>query len=114
MIRAFWVLRSFVLRAGEITGHGADLFFLPIEEVLAVLSGDDTPLAKIPARRAAFERYRSLPSYPTLIRGHFDPFRWAADPNRRSDISDEHREHAPVSDTISGFPGTVGVIEAPA
>src|SRR5207247_6684624 len=40
----------------------------------------------------AYERYRSLPTYPTLIRGPFDPFRWAADPNRRTDLFDARGE----------------------
>jgi hypothetical protein len=31
------VLRAFVLRAGELTGQGAALFFLPIDEILAVV-----------------------------------------------------------------------------
>jgi rifampicin phosphotransferase len=30
----------------------------------------------------------ALPPYPTLIRGHFDPFQWAVDPQRRSDVFD--------------------------
>jgi rifampicin phosphotransferase len=111
VIRAFWVLRAYVLRAGELTGHGEALFFLSIAEILAVLSGDDSPLGSIPIRRATYERYSSLPPYPTLIRGRFDPFRWAADPHRRSDVYDERGDHAPVSDAITGFAGAAGVVE---
>lgn len=114
VIRAFWVVRAFVLRAGELTGHGDDLFFLPIEETLAVLDGDTVVLETVPARRATHERYRALPPYPAVILGRFDPFRWAADPNRRSDFYDEHGAEAPVSDTVSGFAGAVGVVEGTA
>lgn len=132
VIRAFWVLRAFVLRAGELTGQHSDLFFLTIEEILALLAGDDTALARVLSRREAYRRYAALPSYPTLIRGRFDPFRWAADPRRRSDLFDEHRDRrhaeggaadrgrapsrgpAPASDTISGFPGATGIVEATA
>jgi rifampicin phosphotransferase len=111
VVRVFWVLRAFVLRAGELTGHGGDLFFLEIDEALAVLRGDAAPLARVPGRRGAYERYRALPTYPTLIRGRFDPVRWAADPDRRVDLFDETRDLAPVSETVSGYAGASGVVE---
>ncbi|MEU8035567.1 PEP/pyruvate-binding domain-containing protein [Streptosporangium sp. NPDC049078] len=111
VIRAFWALRAFVLRAGELTGHGDDLFFLSIQEILAVLRGDDTPTAKVAVRRATYERYAALPAYPTLIIGRFDPERWAADPGRRGDIFDARGGDTPVSDTVTGFPGAPGVVE---
>lgn len=91
------------------TGHGDDVFFLPFQETLRVLEGDETPLASVPARRAAYDRYRALPPYPTVIRGHFDPETWAADPNRRSDVYDSSAE--PLGDAVSGFPGAAGVVE---
>ncbi|MGI9058735.1 MAG: PEP/pyruvate-binding domain-containing protein [Ktedonobacteraceae bacterium] len=112
VIRVFRVLRAFVLRAGELTGLGDALFFLSIDEVLAVLGGDEKALAHIPARSALYERYRALPAYPTLIRGHFDPFKWATDPQRRSDVFDASGgTRAPESSTITGFPGVEGVVE---
>jgi pyruvate,water dikinase len=111
VIRVFWALRAFVQRAGAITGLGDDLFFLEIDEILAVLSGDTAPLAHIPARRAAYTQYAALPPYPALIRGRFDPFQWAADPQRRQDLFDGHGGSAPAGDTIKGFPGAIGVVE---
>jgi rifampicin phosphotransferase len=47
-------------------------------------------------------------------RGRFDPARWAADPRRRSDLSDARGASAPSSDAIdaiSGCPGAAGVVE---
>ncbi|MFD2080796.1 pyruvate, water dikinase [Actinopolymorpha cephalotaxi] len=111
VIRAFWAMRILVRRAGELTGHGDDLFFCAIEEIVRILDGDDAPLARVPARRAAYDRYRALPVYPTLIRGAFDPVRWAADPNRRLDVYDATAEHAPVAETVTGFAGAAGVVE---
>ncbi|WP_344314722.1 PEP/pyruvate-binding domain-containing protein [Fodinicola feengrottensis] len=112
MVRGFWVLRAFVVRAGALTGRGDDLFFLPIEEILTVLAGDQTPLAAVPSRRAAYHLYRTLPPYPTYIRGHFDPPGWAADPHRRNDIYHESSAPAPVTGReISGFPGAAGIVE---
>jgi len=109
--RAIWPVRAFVLRAGALTGHGEKLFFLSLKEILALLKGDDTALAAIPERQAIYEDYCALPSYPALIRGHFDPFKWAANPQRRSDVFDASGQSAPSGDAISGFPGAPGIVE---
>jgi rifampicin phosphotransferase len=109
--RSFWVLRAWVLRAGELTGHGDDLFFLSLEEILSVLRGDQSPLSAVSGRTATYETYRALPPYPTLIRGRFDPARWAADPDRRTDYYDEHGTIEPPGDTVTGFAGACGVVE---
>ncbi|RBQ11636.1 pyruvate, phosphate dikinase [Spongiactinospora rosea] len=110
-VRAFWALRAFVVRAGELTGHGDDLFYLYLEELPAVLRGDTAALERVPVRRATYERYAALPPYPALIIGHFDPVRWAADPDRRADLYDARGHTVPVSDTVTGFPGAPGVVE---
>ncbi len=109
--RSVWVARSWVRRAGELTGHGDDLFFLELQEIFGLLRGDPAPLAKVPARRAAYQTYRALPPYPALIRGRFDPIRWAADPDRRSDYYDERTQTTEPDGTITGFPGAAGVVE---
>ena len=112
--RSIWVLRAWVLRAGEVTGHGDDLFFLSLPEIVDLLGNDPAPLEKVPSRRTAYQTYQALPPYPTLIRGHFDPVRWAADPNRRSDYYDEHAGAAKPEETVTGFPGAAGVVEGTA
>jgi len=108
------VIREFALRAGELTALGDGVFFLSIEELLDVLSGDDSATAFISARRETYARYCALPPYPTIIRGGLDPFEWAADPGRRSDV---FGSHAPVtisdSDTITGLAGAAGRVEGP-
>jgi lauroyl/myristoyl acyltransferase/phosphohistidine swiveling domain-containing protein len=111
VIRTVWVLRSFVQRAGVLTGQGESIFFLSIDEILSVLGGDQTSLTYIPVRRAAYERYCALPPYPVLIRGRFDPFQWAANPERRSDMFDSLRGNMPVNFAITGLPGAAGVVE---
>ncbi|MGD0239916.1 MAG: PEP/pyruvate-binding domain-containing protein [Streptosporangiaceae bacterium] len=117
--RTVWVARTWVRRAGQLTGHGDDLFFLGLPEIFDLLSGDlsrgdPAPLAEVAARRAVYETYRPLPLYPTLIRGRFDPVRWAADPGRRSDYYDERTEVTSPDETITGFPGAAGVVEGTA
>ena len=68
------------------------------------------------------ERYKLLPPYPILIRGQFDPFQWATDPNKRMDFYDPEgllvrlTEQAERQDPgrekkIFGAPGSAGVVE---
>ena len=98
-------------RAGALTEQGDAIFFLSIEEILAVLGGELAALASVPARRTTYARYCALPPIPHLIRGRFDPFRWAADPRRRSDLFDSRGDGKPADDAITGFPGAAGVVE---
>jgi len=110
--RVVGVIRALALRAGDLTGLGDGVFFLTLDELLGVLSGDDSATTYVPARRETHERYSALPPYPGLINGRFDPFQWAADPNRRSDLFDSHAAVTrPDSDTITGFAGASGRIE---
>ena len=113
--RSAIVIRAFALRAGELTGISEDVFFLTIDEVMALLAGDDSVCRFIPLRKETYERYRALPPYPTIIVGRFDPFRWAADPNRRSDIYNANAPLAPHSpataNIIKGFAGALGIVE---
>jgi phosphohistidine swiveling domain-containing protein len=113
LTRAIGVIRAWFLRAGEITGLADDIFFLTYEETLDLLSGDETAVACIPARRETHEKYRGLPPYPAWIRGRFDPIQWAADPNRRHDAFDAHASLAsvPESSTLKGYPGSAGQVE---
>ncbi|MBN1872678.1 MAG: hypothetical protein JXA33_00475 [Anaerolineae bacterium] len=115
------VIRAFFLRAGALAGLDEGVFFLTIDEVIAVLSGDTSEagttslVEQIPTRREMYEKYKVLPPLPRWIRGSFDPFQWVADPNRRMDVYDSR---APVSPTapstnnvIKGHPGSAGSVE---
>src|SRR5690606_1290726 len=86
--RLLAVARAFALRAGELSGLGEDVFYLWREELLAALRNAAPDAQQIAVRRAAHERHSSLPPYPAIIRGRFDPFSWAVDDARRSDIFD--------------------------
>jgi rifampicin phosphotransferase len=113
--RSSMVIRAFALRAGEMTGVGEEVFFLTMHEVIALLAGDDTVCRFIPRRKETYERYRALPPYPTIIIGRFDPFKWALDPNRRSDIYNANApaaRHSPdTANLIKGFAGALGMVE---
>lgn len=111
--RVIWVLREWAIRAGYITGIGDDAFFLTIDELRGLLSGKGAPIASIPARRKTYERYKSLPPYPLVIRGRFDPYRWAEDPNRDTRFFDSHGLLATLTvdspeDVVLGAPGSAG------
>lgn len=111
-VRDRWMARLFALRAGELTGLGDDIFFLTMDEVLDVLAGDEAATKHIPARRETYHRYQALPPYPSIIRGRFDPFQWAADPGRRTDIYDAHAPITTAASTIiSGSAGSAGRVE---
>jgi rifampicin phosphotransferase len=100
LTRLAGVVRAYLLRAGALTGLGDEIFFLSLEEAAAHLRGEAlgrTAASYIPARRATHARYSALPPYPALIRGRFDPVRWAADPHRRTDLFDAHARPATIA-----------------
>jgi pyruvate,water dikinase len=120
--RLLGVARSFALRAGTLTGAGDDVFFLSLEELLKLLRGAELPRVQVERRRQAHEQLSQLPPYPALIRGRFDPFTWAADPRRRSDLFDAHTaadEQLPGASgatdqsaaVVRGLPASAGVVE---
>jgi phosphohistidine swiveling domain-containing protein len=114
LTRSVGVIRHWFLRAGELTGLGDDVFFLTYQEVLDVLSGDDSPTAYITIRRETYEKYSALPPYPMVIRGRFDPIQWASNPNRRTDYFDSFSptsEAISTSNTIRGVAGSAGRVE---
>jgi phosphoenolpyruvate synthase/pyruvate phosphate dikinase len=108
-------IRVFFLRAGELSGLSDGVFFLTVDELLAVLSGDTSSMEHIADRRQAYEKYRALPPLPAWIRGRFDPIEWAADPHRREDVFDihvpEHLAEPSTDDVIRGKPGSAGRVE---
>jgi rifampicin phosphotransferase len=112
MTRFLWMEREWALRAANLTGLGEDIFLLTIDETLELLSGNNTATAYLPKRQETYARYCELPSYPMIIRGSFDPFRWASNPDRRYDIYDTTLK-MPVSnsDVIKGFAGAEGCVE---
>lgn len=109
----FRVNRAFALKAGSLTGIGEDVFFLYLDEVLNLLSGDKSELKHIPARRKTYERYKKLPTLPSIIRGRFDPFKWTEDPNRRVDYYDPALTNVsiPDSEKLKGYAGAAGRID---
>jgi pyruvate,water dikinase len=100
-----------------LTDLGNDIFFLTIDEVLDVLAEDGQAITYVPARRETYQRYKALPPYPSLIRGRFDPFQWASDPQRRSDYSDSSTplptriSAADAPNKLFGSPGSAGRIQ---
>jgi phosphohistidine swiveling domain-containing protein len=106
------LVRSFLLRVGEVTGLGDDVFFLSLDEMTDVLAGGKSSVTRIPTRRETYLKYCAQPPYPAIILGKFDPFKWAADPNRRSDYFDS-RQSKPMSAAaaITGFAGAAGIVE---
>lgn len=103
--------RSFLLRVRDLTGVGDSVFFLSLDETADLLAGNKVSLSKVPSRREMYFKYSSLPPYPSIIIGKFDPFQWAADPNRRNDYFDSRKASIPITKTIKGFAGAAGIVE---
>jgi phosphohistidine swiveling domain-containing protein len=111
-VRDRWLIRLFALRVAELSGIGDDVFFLYLEEILALLKGEKSALQLIPSRRENYQRFKSLPTYPSTIRGKFDPFQWATNPQRASDIFNAQEIHLSEEDrTIRGAAGSAGKVE---
>jgi phosphohistidine swiveling domain-containing protein len=115
LTRLVGMIRVWFLRAGELGGVGDGVFFLTVDEVIDLLSGDASSVVHIPARRELYEQYRALSVLPAWIRGRFDPFHWATDPNRRMDVFDPHAPGSPTvpstDNLIKGHPGSAGTVE---
>jgi pyruvate,water dikinase len=105
------LVRSYLLRAGDLTGVGDSVFFLSLDETADLLAGNKVSLSKVPSRREMYLKYSSLPPYPSIVIGKFDPFQWAADPNRRNDYFDSRKASIPITKTIKGFAGAAGIVE---
>ncbi len=111
-IRIFQVMRNFVLQSGALCGLGEDAFFLEHDEIIQLLGGQDEATSHISTRKSAYQKFLTLPEYPTIIVGRFDPLTWAADPNRRTDIYDaSHRIARRFTGQIKGLPGSAGQAE---
>lgn len=113
-VRAYRVVRVFVLKAAELTGIGEDIFFLYIEEVEDLLKGNTGQLKHITDRRKSFEFYKSLPPFPSNIKGRFNPVEWMKNPIRRLDYYDASMPvegAAAASAMLKGRPGAAGRVE---
>ncbi|MFT9496727.1 PEP-utilizing enzyme [Anaerosolibacter sp.] len=112
-VRVFRLVRTFALKAGELTEIGEDVFFYYIDEVEDLLSGKLAKVMYIAARKANYEKYKALPPFPSFIRGRFDPFEWVKDPNRRIDYYDATMPMVRESDSqsLKGCAGAAGRVE---
>ncbi|NPV43677.1 MAG: pyruvate, phosphate dikinase [Firmicutes bacterium] len=113
LTRSVSVIRKFFLKSGELTGLGEDIFFLTYQEVIDVLEGHTSSVKYITARKRKYAEYRSLPPYPQFIEGEFNPFAWAANPNRRSDIYAPDISSSPLHEdgVIRGCAASVGCVK---
>ncbi|WP_379145007.1 PEP/pyruvate-binding domain-containing protein [Paenibacillus sp. sgz500992] len=114
--RTMRVNRAFALKAGELAGIGEDVFFLYLDEIMDWLAtGNLTAVQYFSARKQTYARYQSLPPLPSMLRGRFEPFKWAKDPHRRLDYYDASQpvplsEH-PHAERLKGSAGAAGRIE---
>ena len=75
-LRLFCVIREFLLKAGELTGLGDDIFMLYLEEAIGYLSDNKTTDDVISKRRINYENQLKMPNFPSIICGRFTPEEW--------------------------------------
>ena len=112
-VKIFCVIREFLIKAGDITGIGDDIFMLYIDEVISLLKGDDNIRDLIGPRRTNYNKYLSYPQFPNLLIGRFDPEQWMADPVARKDIfiAGEGSTEEEGANVIRGFAGAAGKVK---
>lgn len=109
-VKLFCMMREFLLKAGELSGVGEDIFMLYFGEVLELLKGEKGALANIPARRKSYEENLAYPPFPNLICGRFEPKKWLADERARRDFYSDEEIGCSLSADIKGFSGAAGVV----
>jgi pyruvate,water dikinase len=110
--KAAIALRLFLNKIGQLIGLDEDIYFLTLDEILRKKESDDLkPLVQ--NRKENYEKQKTLGSYPTFIRGFFDPNEWASNSNKRTDIFNSHQTNIPqsYSETVTGFAGAPGIRE---
>jgi phosphohistidine swiveling domain-containing protein len=112
----FDITHPCVLKAGEITGLGNDIFFLTYQETWDLLRDISTDATQhIPVRKSAYERQRAMPPYPPVIRGQFDPVKWLVKSNEQKGYFDSHevetRKMVGQNSIIKGMPGSAGQVD---
>lgn len=115
--REFRLNRNFAEKVGNISGLGSDIYFLYYQELLELLEGKEHFLKFIPARKENFKLYQELPPLPSIIRGRFDPFSWAKQPNDGLDFYDVSMKHESINlskDKLIGIAGSSGLVEGKA
>jgi pyruvate,water dikinase len=112
LVRVIWTMRQWALRAGELSGAGEDIFFMPIHELLAYLEGNCQVVESASKRKAIYRQLKALPRYPSTILGSFDPFAWAADPHRSADFFPVQPAGFPAGARASAMTGVMADAEA--
>lgn len=98
-LRLFCVIREYLLKAGELTGLGNDIFMLYMEETRELLSGKSDIADKIPERKRIYAEQLAMPNFPSIIHGRFVPGEYKA----VNAVSGER--------TICGAAGSCGIAE---
>ena len=111
-VKIFCALRKYLLRIGDVLNIENDgIFMLYMDEILELLSGDETIREKIEPRRKLYKRYLEYPQFPNIILGKFDPDSWVEDPGRRNDFYAFGKDTTELSDNaVKGFPGATGTV----
>ena len=99
-LRLFCVIREYLLKAGELTGLGDDIFMLYIDETRELLLGKNGIINKINERKKIYTEQLAMPNFPSIILGRFVPKEYMA--NNTVSSSEQ---------IICGTVGSCGIVE---
>lgn len=111
-VKVFRIMRHLLLKIGDVTGIGDDIFMMYCFEVPKFLQGDSEMLDKLSKRRENFEEYQKMPVFPQFIRGSFNPKEWINSKDKRQDYYDPNAQTLVLDkNSIKGFAGAPGTVE---
>lgn len=110
-LRVFCLARELMLKAGELSGLGEDVFLLYIDEVKSLLREGVLQTKKLNERRENYRRQLSAPHFPNLIYGRFTEEEW-----RKSGGSMDYYRYGEsraenAGDVLEGIAGSSGQAE---
>jgi rifampicin phosphotransferase len=111
----FCVYREFLLQVAKVNNLGDDVFMLYFDEILALLANDKSCLQFISKRLETYKKYQSMPKFPNILIGRFEPSKWMKEENRRLDFysasNTSNTSSSQLSCEVNGFPGASGKVK---
>ena len=113
-LRLFCMIREFLLKAGSLTGLGDDIFMLYMDEISALLKGDNSAVLSIEERKKNYKAQLLMPNFPNIICGRFTPEEWKQRGGGSGYYKYGEASADENADVIKGIAGSCGQAEGTA
>lgn len=110
-LRVFCLVRELMLKAGELSGLGEDIFLLYIDEVKSLLREGVLPTNKLNERRENYRKQLSAPHFPNLIYGRFTEEEWLKSGGSMDYYRYGESRSDDAGDVLEGIAGSSGQAE---